>query len=63
MKKDPSRHTPRPYGHAAPWNRQAAPAPAPAPAAISLTVRWPWVVVAALVVAAVGWLVYDAALG
>ena len=61
MKKDPSRYTPRPYGHAAPWNRQTA--PAPAPVAIPLAGRWPWVVVAALVVATVGWLVYDAALG
>jgi hypothetical protein len=63
MKKGPSRHTPRPDGHAAPWNRQAAPAPAPAPVTISLADRWPWVLVAALVVATVGWLVYNAALG
>ncbi|MFI6071001.1 hypothetical protein ACIA5C_05330 [Actinoplanes sp. NPDC051343] len=61
MKKDPSRYTPRPYGHAAPWNRSLAPAPAPAPVS-SAAGRWPWVVVAALVVAAVGWLVYDVAL-
>ncbi|MEV6846806.1 hypothetical protein [Actinoplanes sp. NPDC051411] len=63
MKKDRSRHTPRPYGHAAPWNRQSAPAPAPEPAATSLADRWPWVLVAVLIVATVGWLVYDAALG
>jgi hypothetical protein len=67
MKKDPSRYIPRPYGHAAPWNRSAsaaAPAPAPAPAARpSLAGRWPWVVLAAMVVAGVSWLVYGAAAG
>jgi len=25
--------------------------------------RWPWVILAALIVGAVGWLAYDAALG
>jgi hypothetical protein len=72
MKKDPSRYIPRPYGHAAPWNRSAAAAAAasaPAPVAKhtvarpSIAGRWPWVVLAAMVVAAVGWLVYDAATG
>jgi hypothetical protein len=72
MKKDPSRYIPRPYGHAAPWNRSAsaaAPAPAPAPAARrstarpSLSGRWPWVVLAAMVVAGASWLVYGAAAG
>jgi hypothetical protein len=32
MSKDPNRYTPRPYGHAAPWNRRAAEATDAAPA-------------------------------
>jgi hypothetical protein len=70
MKKDPSRYIPRPYGHSAPWNR-SVPAPPPAPAAKhrpsnarpSIAGRWPWVLLAAMIVAAAGWLIYDAAAG
>jgi hypothetical protein len=67
MKKDPNRYTPRPYGHAAPWNRQPEPTPyaraAAQPRAAAAAVRWPWVVLATLVVGAVGWLVCGAAFG
>jgi hypothetical protein len=70
MKKDPSRYIPRPSGHSAPWNR-SVPAPPPAPVAKhrplnarpSIADRWPWVVLAAMIVAAAGWLIYDAAAG
>lgn len=63
MKKDPSRYTPHPYGHAAPWNRPAVPAAAPMPRTAGLAGRWPWVVVAALAVAVVGWLIWRSAAG
>jgi hypothetical protein len=67
MKKDPNRYTPRPYGHAAPWNRQAPPPPAPVPAprstSASVAGRWLWVALAAMVLAGVGWMVYDGAAG
>jgi len=55
---------PRLNGHSAPWNRRPAPTPeaAPAPAGARAARRWPWVVAAALIVGAVGWLVWDAAL-
>jgi hypothetical protein len=62
MSKDTRRYAAAPYGHAAPWNRVPSPPPPPVVAARRAT-PWPWVVALALVVAAVGWLVYDAALG
>jgi hypothetical protein len=69
MSKDPRRYTPQPYGHAAPWSRQpsagsaltpaAAVGARPTPEPVRRARRWPWAVVIALVVAAVGWLVHD----
>jgi hypothetical protein len=57
-----TKDTPRLYGHAAPWNRPAPAAPTPVAVPAS-SGRWPWVVLAAVVVAAVSWLVLDAAVG
>jgi hypothetical protein len=69
MSKDPRRHTPQPYGHAAPWSRRpstgSAPSRAaavgsrPTPESVRRARHWPWAVAIALVVAAVGWLVHD----
>ena len=57
MQKD----TPGLNGHSAPWSRRPAPAAAAAPTRVIN--RWPWVILAALIAGAIGWLIYDAALG
>jgi hypothetical protein len=72
MTKD--RYTPNLSGHSAPWSRRPAAASGLAAAPVSSAShaparpspasnhrRWPWVLLAAVIVAVVGWLVYDVA--